>query len=188
MDKRFEKMFEVMLTYEKGKTINGYVNDPQDAGGETIMGVCRKHYPNLMVWASLDKLKTKKEKKMYYLTLDEYNEIVSLYYRNYYKKNNLHCVEDDALAMQIFDWAVNAGSVRAVKEIQKLLHVVVDGICGLQTVTVINNSKSKALREAYRSARIAFYEALGRKGDNGKFLKGWTLRAQNCDSSFLPKV
>lgn len=181
------KMFEAMMAFEKGKTINGYVWDRDDAGGETVMGVCRKHYPNLSVWASLDKLKTVKEKKMYYLTVDEYSEIVTLYYKNYYKHNNLQHVEDDAIAMQIFDWAVNSGSVRAIKEIQKILHIVVDGVCGLQTVTVINNSKPKALREAYRSARIAYYEALSRKGNNSKFRNGWVKRAQECDNLFIEK-
>ena len=33
----------------------GYVNDKDDKGGETFMGITRKNHPNLKMWDIVDK-------------------------------------------------------------------------------------------------------------------------------------
>ena len=112
-------------------------------------------------------------------------ETEGIYYRNFYQKANSEAFEDCALGMQIFDFGINAGISRAVKMIQSILHITVDGVCGKQTVTTANIRNSKSLREAYRNARIAYYQSISKKGNNKKYLNGWVNRANECDKDFL---
>ena len=38
------------------KMEGGFVNDPQDKGGMTFKGICRKFYPDLKIWNTIDDL------------------------------------------------------------------------------------------------------------------------------------
>lgn len=182
---KFKKMFEISMRFEKGNRVNGYVKDPNDSGGETVYGITRKNFPNLKVWASLDKLKGIVAKRGYKIPKDEMEEIEGIYYRKFYQKVNIEAFDDCALGMQIFDFGINAGISRAVKTLQSILRITVDGVCGIQTVTTANLRHSKSLREAYRNARIAYYHTISKKGNNKKYLKGWVNRANECDKDFL---
>lgn len=48
----FDKEFEKVVFVE-----GGYVNDPDDAGGETYLGISRKNNPKWSGWISIDQLK-----------------------------------------------------------------------------------------------------------------------------------
>lgn len=177
---KFKKMLSVVLKFE-GK----YSFDKDDAGGETFMGICRKYYPTLSIWGSLDKMKLIGKKRGYKPTDKEMEEIENVYFKNFYQKANIEAFEDSALAMQIFDFAINAGVSRAVKTLQSMMHITVDGICGRQTVTTANIRHTKSVREDYRKARIAYYNGIAKNGNNKKYLKGWIKRAETCDKDFV---
>lgn len=185
MEERFMKMFKASMKYEVGNLVNGYVKDPDDMGGETVYGITRKGFPKLKVWASLDKLNGIVAKRGYKIPQDEMEEIERVYYTNFYKKANIGAFDDEALAMQVFDWSINSGVSRAVKTLQTIMHITVDGVCGKQTVTTANVRHTKSVREDYRKARIAFYQNISTKGNNKKFLKGWIKRANECDKQFI---
>ncbi len=185
MTDKFKKMFDISMKFEKGNLINGYVNDKDDAGGETVYGITRKNFPKLKVWASLDKLNGVVAKRGYKIPQDEMEEIENVYFKNFYQKANIEAFEDSALAMQIFDFSINSGISRAVKTLQSMMHITVDGICGMQTVTTANIRHAKSVREDYRKARIAYYNGISTKGNNKKYLKGWIKRAETCDKIFL---
>ena len=58
----FEQAIDPVLTSEGyiqkyGKS--GYVNDKDDAGGETIAGIARKFWPNEAIWLLVDAAKKK---------------------------------------------------------------------------------------------------------------------------------
>lgn len=185
MTDKFKKMFDISMKFEKGNLINGYVNDKDDAGGETVYGITRKNFPNLKVWASLDELNGIVAKRGYKIPQDEMEEIMNVYYKNFYNKANIEAFEDSALGMQIFDFGINAGISTAVKTLQRLMHITVDGICGRQTVTTANVRHKLSVREDYRKARITYYNGISTKGNNKKYLKGWIKRAETCDKVFL---
>lgn len=183
-DNRFDKFFKVVMSFEVGSKKNGYVNDKDDNGGETVFGITRKGFPNLKIWASLDRIPSPIRKKGYIPTDEEYDEIKNVYMRKFYLKMNIPYIQDDSLAMQMFDFGVNAGVDRAVRTLQSMMHITVDGVCGRQTCTTANIRHHKSVREDYRKNRIAFYEKIARKGNNQKFLKGWVRRANECDREF----
>jgi lysozyme family protein len=148
----FLKAVEVILKHE-----GGYVNHPNDPGGETKYGISKRAFPYLDI----------KE-----LTSDKAKEI---YYLYYWRKLNIDSLEYD-LAIQIFDHAVNAGRKTAVKMLQRIVKAKADGVIGRKTLKSISNS-SVNLIEVYKESRTKFYTNLSNRKPKLKvFLKGWINR------------
>jgi len=178
MTKRFLKFIEVVLEFENG-TGNGYVNDPDDNGGETVSGVTRKNHQALKIWASLDKLSGVAKKKSYKPTKEEWKEIYQLYYENYYNPLRIEDIVDEQLAIQVFDLGVNAGVNRSAKILQEVVRVKQDGIVGKNTLEAVNSDKQAT--ESFRERRLKYYNSLAESNSTyQKFLKGWINRANEC--------
>ncbi len=73
----------------------GYVNDPNDAGGETNFGISKRAYPNIDIKA---------------LTREK---AIEIYKRDYWEK--LPKSVPNELMFTVFDMAVNAGMTRAMQ-------------------------------------------------------------------------
>jgi len=87
----FEKALKFVLKWE-----GGYANDPNDPGGETKFGICKRSYPELDISK---------------LTLEQAKEI---YYKNYWLKSG--CDElPYPFNIIVFDTAVNMGRRRAIE-------------------------------------------------------------------------
>lgn len=105
----FKEAFEKVV-YNEG----GYVNDPDDAGGETYMGISRRAHPNSIIWKHVDKITAKYKT---FKTITKYlkqnkeltKEIECIYKSDYWMKFNLDKEKSQRLANQIFDSAVNIG-------------------------------------------------------------------------------
>lgn len=95
---RFDRFFTRLVDVEKG-----YVNDPDDDGKETNLGISKKSYPN-------EDIKN--------MTLARAKE---LYRRDYYVPMGIDEIEDDRLAWQVFDFGVNAGVPRALYLLKDVL-------------------------------------------------------------------
>ena len=107
----FDLAIERVLGHE-----GGYVNDPDDPGGETKYGISKRAYPNENISA---------------LTLDRAKE---LYRRDYWQP--LRCEEMPwPLSMLVFDCGVNQGNQVAAKTLQKALGVAQDGSLGNVTMS-----------------------------------------------------
>ena len=116
----FNKAFERVIFNE-----GGYVNDPDDAGGETYMGISRNSHPNSLIWAIIDKV-TAKYNKITDINkeLKKNNELTdlikSIYKSDYWNPFNLNKEKSQRLANQIFDNAVNRGVSATKKLIQRI--------------------------------------------------------------------
>ena len=137
----------------------GYVNDPDDLGGETRYGISKRQYPQLEI----------KE-----LTVEEAADI---YYEDYWLPSRAD--ELTAGLQEIyFDMTVHMGQRRAVKIIQRAVngqggHLIEDGLIGRQTITHSKRLESDRLR-AYR---VLYYTDLIRKRpEQEKFYYGWYKR------------
>lgn len=151
----------------------GYANTKDDNGGETFAGITRKYHPELKIWKSIDK---EKNKKAYKPTEDEFQEIYQIYYLKYYSKVNADFLTDERLAYSLFDFAVNAGVVTAVKTLQKILGITVDGKCGQQTIST-SNAQSHVFTK-FVEARKCYYNSIVEKNPSQKkFQKSWLRRA-----------
>lgn len=98
----------------------GYVNHPQDPGGETKYGITKRTYPAENIKA---------------LTLDRAAEI---YERDFWNKTPAPNVGTYELAYAIFDAAVNSGPKQAVKWLQKAIDVTDDGSWGPKSKATFN--------------------------------------------------
>ena len=76
----------------------------------------------------------------------------------------------------VFDFVVNSGQGRAVKELQKIIGAKPDGIVGLETLEAIQGYDTKALIKAYCDERLRFMRSLS----NWKYNKsGWEKRVRH---------
>lgn len=102
----------------------GYVNNPNDKGGETYMGVTRKNYPDLSMWKRIDEIKEKYGTKYVNSKLKDnksvYAEVQGVYRNKYWNPCKLDDVCFQAVANQIFDHAINAGTTSAIKLMQRI--------------------------------------------------------------------
>lgn len=125
-----------MATFEKSfiKTVKaegGYVNDPNDAGGETYMGVTRKYHPNLTMWNKIDKYKKFLNKKELNKVLKEdeqvQKDVRGVYLNSYWKPLRLDEVNSQLMANQFFDNAINCGVTATIKLMQKIKFMKITG-------------------------------------------------------------
>lgn len=106
---KFDEAIELIILNE-----GGYVNNPNDAGGETYMGISRKAHPKSKIWQYVDKVTVKyKTTKTINKYLKENKELTKLvkdiYKKDYWNPFNLDKEKSQRLANQIFDNAVNMG-------------------------------------------------------------------------------
>lgn len=146
----------------------GYVNDPNDAGGETAYGISKRSYPDLDI-AQLTRAEAEK-----------------IYFRDFWAPLQLDAVNDQQVATKVFDSAVLIGKSRAVKFLQRAVQsagggiVTVDGHLGPTTLRAVNTASPLLLIDAYRHLLDTYYEGLAEAvPTNAKFLKGWLSRANS---------
>ena len=160
LDDKFNKAINVILANE-----GGYVNDPKDAGGESKYGISKKSYPKLDIKN---------------LTIEGAKAI---YYRDFWEGQKYKEFKSDQLATKVFDLAVNVGTSRAHRILQRALRAVgntikEDGIIGQITLLAVNSSNENELLAAIKSEAAGYYRSIVAKNSSqAKFLSGWLNRA-----------
>ena len=129
----FEKAFVKTVAAE-----GGYVNNPNDRGGETYMGITRKNYPKLKMWATIDKLKNVLSKRDLNSKLskdeDIQKEVKEVYKKNYWTPLKLDLINSQRVANEFFDISVNCGTKAAIKSMQRTAGLVETGRMNTQTI------------------------------------------------------
>jgi lysozyme family protein len=106
----FDLALALLLRHE-----GGYGNDPNDPGGETKFGISKRAYPSLDIRALTEA------------------EAAAIYRRDYW--DALRCdALPPALAVCLFDCAVNQGEGAAVRLLQRALGAKEDGVLGPATL------------------------------------------------------
>lgn len=146
----FKTAVKIVLDHE-----GGYVNHPNDPGGETKYGISKRSYPN-------EDIKN--------LTIERVKEI---YRADYWLP--LEAFElGDTLTTLLFDMAVNMGKRRAARCLQDALGVMGDGIIGPATIAAAKAKPARELVAEVTVRRIMFYAQLGTFQTFGL---GWTRRS-----------
>lgn len=123
---KFDEEFDKVILAE-----GGYVNDPDDAGGETYLGISRKNNPKWVGWKVIDDIKkkygtkniTSRLKKDVVLT----NSAKLLYKQNYWDVLELDDIPSQGIAHQLFDTCVNCGKTTAIRIAQQVLMMTITG-------------------------------------------------------------
>ena len=144
----FDRALAEVLRHE-----GGYVNDYRDPGGETKYGISKRAFP---------------ERDIKNLSLAEAAEI---YRTRYWDK--IHGDElPPALALCLFDTAVNMGVRRAVEMLQRSVGCVDDGQFGPVTLSVAKKAGSAEIDE-FMARRCKRYAELPTVSTFGR---GWYRR------------
>ncbi len=163
----FEKTLPLILKYE-----GGYVNDPDDPGGETNKGIIKTTY---------DAYRKKKGLPIVSVLEITDEEVEDIYYNDYWLKGSCDKLFDD-LAIAHFDACVNSGIKQASKFLQRSCHANDDGIIGPKTLEKVAATDNKLLLQSYFVYRNSFYENLANaKPKMKKFLKGWLKRVAHLE-------
>ena len=161
MKENFDKSLEMLLHHE-----GGYVNHPEDPGGETNLGVTRAVYEQ---WVGRQVM----DGEMKALTVAD---VAPIYKTNYWDRiKGDDPMMPSGLDFASFDWAVNSGVGRPAKVIQKYIGAKQDGAIGPKTLALVaENDPSNIIQYLYEQ-RQKFYERLKTFETFGK---GWTRRNQ----------
>lgn len=160
----FEIALEKTLQHE-----GGYVNDPDDPGGETYKGIARKMHPEWEGWALIA------QGRINSLNMDT---AVYDFYRNQFWKFDL--ITSQLVAESIFDFGVNAGLATSVKLAQRVLEIDADGVFGSNTIKALNEANEDAFLAAYTVAKVHRYVSICKnRPTSKKYLYGWLCRTLN---------
>ena len=165
MKDNFDECLKMLLHHE-----GGYVNHPKDPGGETNLGVTKRVYEK---WGGTKDMKD--------LTVEDVAPIYKKEYWDRCKCDDLESGVDGA----VFDWAVNSGTGRAAKAIQKICGAAQDGAIGPKTLALIGKQDTQYVVEEFGKIRQDFYESLKTFDTFGK---GWTRRNKETTDKALEMI
>lgn len=149
----------------------GYVNDPDDTGGETKFGVAKNANPELNIAK---------------LTWDAAKRV---YYKKYWLAGDCADIATFApkLAMMHFDGCVNHGNGRAARMLQEAVGATIDGDIGPKSLEAIKIACAAPGGELAVCAKVlmlrkSFYlKIVERNPSQMKFLKGWMNRLNDLE-------
>lgn len=146
----------------------GYVNHKNDRGGCTCKGVTLPVFRGVYGAG---------------LTCDDLRDITddqagTIYKKNYWDVCKADKIRNSCIAYLLVDYAVNSGVRTAIKAVQRLLDVEVDGVVGPVTIGAINAySEPKELFDRLMEVRKNHYLKIVENNPSQKvFLKGWMNR------------
>lgn len=149
MSIKFHKAIERILTHE-----GGYVNDPNDPGGETKWGISRRSYPTVDI-ARLTRA-----------------DAIAIYFRDFWKPLGGELFED-GVGFQLLDAAVNSGISNAVRFAQRAAGVADDGHLGPVSSQAIHGMSESDFILRFLAERLDFMTRLSNWPHHGK---GWARR------------
>ena len=150
----------------------GFVNDPDDLGGATNMGV------TISTWKQVGYDKDGDGDidvdDLHLLTREDVvNRVLKPHYWDRWKADD---IKSQSVANILVDW-VWASGAHGIKIPQRLLGVTVDGIVGPKTIAAVNAKNPRELFDMIKIARFDFIEDICRKRPtNNKFKRGWMNR------------
>ncbi|HBA9128642.1 TPA: hypothetical protein J1299_002772, partial [Escherichia coli] len=167
----FSKISSVILRHE-----GGYVNDPNDRGGETNMGI------TIATWRAYAPIDLGIEATSSTLRNMTKEQAEIIYYNHYWEPKGFCKLENTKVALMVYDWTITSG--RAVKQIRKMLHdeynnrLIVNNIMDDDMIHCINAVENQEqLLSRIAEIRKDYYRSLtitnGEPNAQIKFLNGW---------------
>lgn len=181
----FQPALDKTLAHE-----GGFVNDPKDPGGMTFCGISRKAFPSLYMWELLDKdpqrievlkgfedwndLNSRTDRVIWWDMVQK--DIYAICYQEFWTPLHADAIESQEVANWLFDFAFNSGTTDAVKALQSVVGVKVDGIIGKATLTAVNSTQID--KRKLQEARLMHYMAcIAGNPELIRFGLGWVRRA-----------
>ena len=152
----------------------GFANHPLDKGGPTNKGITFNTFRHFHPHATVEDLKN--------MTDDEW---IGIFVEGYWDPWCADLIKNQSVALILVDWGWASGVRTAIKQVQRLLGVKVDGIVGKQTLAAINNTNQQELFNDIKAARYRFIEAIIERDPSQKvFRNGWRNRIDDIHFEF----
>jgi len=144
-----------ITTVERSLSVEGgYVNDPNDPGGETKFGISKRSYPELDIRS---------------LTRED---AVAIYFRDFWNIINGDKLPA-SIGYQLFDFAINSGCNTAIRYLQRAIGVADDGHWGKISQARLEEITESDLVMGLNAERLDFMTRLTNWKHHGK---GWARR------------
>ena len=163
LDPLFEKAIRQVI-YDEGPE----TNDPNDAGGNTKYGRDQRSWPYIVAKLP-NNVRATMPSKVHFLT---YEQATQSYYEFEWKLFNCSNLPP-ALAVLVFNAAINPGPSWVAKALQQAVGTVPDGIIGPATISAAHNIDIKDAVIDFTLLRQQYYLGLRQFTDYGK---GWERR------------
>ena len=169
-------IFELCLAFT-GQEEGGYANLPGDKGGGTNYGISDARDGKLD--GRVSGIPTGNggtiSVPVRQLTKEQARAIYRRDYFDPIKGDQLH----PAVAVAVYDFAVNSGTVTAIKALQRACSVAPDGICGRVTVAKANSLPPRSLAQSVCNLRVQFLKD-SKSPTVIKYRKALIARANRC--------
>lgn len=166
MRRNFARSLSLVLKHE-----GGWADHPKDPGGATMKGVTISTFRR---YVKADGTKA------------DLRNITDAQIQAVYRKQYWDAVRGDELPdgidYAVFDYAVNSGPTRAIKHLQEVAGVAVDGKLGPATLAAVSALNRAALINALCDRRMKFLKGLETWAT---FKKGWSARVSGVRSEAL---
>jgi len=162
----------------------GYINDPDDRGGETFRGISRKNNPRWPGWSLIDAAKAAgKTIDSFFAECPGMARLVAELYRREYYDPVARFTGCERPVDKMFEAGVNLGPAGAIKIAQRLVGARADGVIGPLTQAASATYFSRPGAEDIFIAEFClrqlehYLDIIIRDHSQLKFLKGWKKRA-----------
>ncbi len=170
MKENFDESLVEVLKHE-----GGYVDHPRDPGGATNRGITTR------VYRSYRRRKGLPLRSVRHITAKEVRDIYKAQYWDRVEGDHLPSGVDYA----VFDYAVNSGTTRGEKELQRVVGTRVDGQIGSVTLAATEAMDARVVIQKLCDRRMSF---LRRLPHWNTFRRGWTARVKGVRSHALGMV
>jgi len=180
MNEKFLNAYKNLIGAE-----GGYVDRPEDAGGETYKGISRKFHPDWEGWTIIDKYKDKPDFKSKIKKDKELEKLVQkFYYENYWEKFNGDKLPY-LIAEELLEQSVVLGTWKtAGKNLQKALNLlnlnnklfsdlIEDGIVGPKTLAAVNKVNQRRLLTVLNGLEFCRFKESMEKRPINEIFRGW---------------
>jgi lysozyme family protein len=184
----FDEVIKPLLARE-----GGYVNHPDDRGGETYRGIARKFHPSWVGWYHVDSINNTSGRdinsRISWTFLEPF--VQDFYRAQFWDRMRLEYVWYQTVANELFDTGVNMGVSVAVTFLQEALNVMnrngllfpdlaADGVMGEKTLAALHLITAEDLPLVLvwmNVLQCARYMNLMKKSPDQKvFARGWAKR------------
>jgi lysozyme family protein len=153
-DPEFERAISMVMRDE-----GGYVNDPDDPGGETKYGISARSYPGVDIQA---------------LTADGARAI---YWAHWWLPFRFGALPMPFSAKS-FDISINCGARKSIAMLQAAAGILGDGEIGPLTIATVERAHPDALWTRYVARIVEHYRVIAVSTPKSmKYLDGWLRRA-----------
>jgi lysozyme family protein len=172
-DPEFNSILGNTLQHEGGYTV--------DVGGPTNQGITQKSYDSYITKRGFNGKSVKELKP---------EEVGKFYYDEFYTTPKLNIIPYQSVKGILFDYAVNSGSQRAVKDLQKEVGVTVDGSLGPKTLIAVDKYVKQYgetfLAHQILNRRANYMIKLSEKYPEkyAKYINGWMNRINNLKEQY----